>query len=176
MPLGQRFNRRTGIEAIVYVAIAFKDPTFHRISKILYFADKYHLTHYGALICGDHYLAMKHGPVPSGIYDILKTVRDGSTDSAAGQAFVILSGKHVRPRRDVNLDYLSEAAREALDSAIAEYGSLAPNELTQASRDSAWEAADENEWMDILEIARTTPNSQTLAGHLLESSYGKNPP
>jgi uncharacterized phage-associated protein len=40
----------------------------------MYFADRKHLEKYGRFICGDSYVAMKHGPVPSEIYDILKAV------------------------------------------------------------------------------------------------------
>jgi uncharacterized phage-associated protein len=169
MPLGQRFDRRKGIEAILYVASRVNDPTFHRVSRILYFADKYHLAHYGALICGDDYLAMKHGPVPSGIYDILKAVHgdgDFGTGKEAANALTVESGKRVRPLRDPNLNELSESDREALDSAIAEYGQLSFSELTKLSRDSAWDAADENEFMDIVEIARSTPNSEQLVAHI----------
>ena len=169
MPLGQRFDPRKGIEVILYVASRVKDPTFHRVSKILYFADKCHLSHYGTFICGDDYVAMKHGPVPSGIYDILKAVRGdgdfGMGDEAAG-SFTVEGGKAVRPLRDPKLDEFSESDREALDSAIAQYGRLSFNELTDASHDSAWDAADENEFMDIAEIARATPNSEQLVAYV----------
>jgi hypothetical protein len=43
--------------------------TIHSVSKVLYFADKEHLEKYGRFICGDSCYAMKHGPVPSQIYD-----------------------------------------------------------------------------------------------------------
>jgi uncharacterized phage-associated protein len=69
------FNLDKGIEAILYIAQKVDDPTFHRISKIMYFADRKHLEKYGRFICGDSYVAMKHGPVPSEIYDILKAVK-----------------------------------------------------------------------------------------------------
>jgi len=169
MPLGQRFDPRKGIEAILYVASLVKDPTFHRVSKVLYFADKYHLAHYGALICGDDYVAMKHGPVPSGIYDILKAVRgdgDIGMGEAAAQSFAVEDGKRVRPRRDPNLEEFSESDREALDAAIAEYGPLSFNELTERSHDSAWHAADENDLMNVEEIARATPNSERLVAYV----------
>jgi uncharacterized phage-associated protein len=169
MPLGQRFDPRKGIEAILYVASRVQDPTFHRVSKILYFADKYHLAHYGAFICGDDYVAMKHGPVPSGIYDILKAVRgdgDFGMGEEAGRAFAVEDGMRVRPRRDPNLDELSESDREALDSAVAEYGGLSFKELTDRSHDRAWDAADENEFMEIDEIARTTPDNDRLVAYV----------
>ncbi len=42
---------------------------------MMYFADRLHLERYGRFICGDSYVAMKNGPVPSFTYDILKARR-----------------------------------------------------------------------------------------------------
>ncbi|MEK7221817.1 MAG: Panacea domain-containing protein, partial [Nitrospirota bacterium] len=61
-----RFDPDKAIQAILFVARSITGATFHQISKIIYFADKDHLQKYGRLICGDSYVAMKHGPVPSG--------------------------------------------------------------------------------------------------------------
>jgi len=178
MPLGQRFDRRKGLEALLYVASRLQpDPSFHRVSRILYFADKYHLAHYGALIWGDDYVAMKHGPVPSGIYDILKAVRgngDFSKAKEAAKAFIVESGKLVRLLRDPNFDELSHSDREALAYAVDEYGKLSVGELTKLSHDSAWDAADENEFMDIAEIARATPNSEQLVAYVRDPFPEKN--
>src|SRR5437899_249948 len=70
-----RFDPEKALQAILFVAHRIPEASFHQISKIIYFADKAHLQKYGRLICGDSYVAMKHGPVPSAIYDILKAVR-----------------------------------------------------------------------------------------------------
>ncbi|CAD5970647.1 hypothetical protein PCC9214_03789 [Planktothrix tepida] len=72
------FNIEKGIESILYILELLENkvqPTIHRVSKFLYFADKEHLEKYGRFIFGDSYYAMKHGPVPSQIYDLLKLVR-----------------------------------------------------------------------------------------------------
>jgi uncharacterized phage-associated protein len=69
------FDIEKGIESVLYIIENGAQPTFHHISKVMYFADKEHLEKYGRFICGDSYVAMKHGPVPSGIYDLLKSVR-----------------------------------------------------------------------------------------------------
>jgi hypothetical protein len=112
---------------------------------------------------------MKHGPVPSGIYDILKAVR-GDGDFLFGEeiskSFKVVDRKLVRPHREANLDELSESDREALDWAIREYGRLSFDELTKASHDSAWHAADEDEFMTVEDIARATPDGDRLVAYV----------
>ena len=67
------FDPEKGIEVLLYIADKTKD--IYKILKILYFADKLHLSKYGRFISGDYYIAMKHGPVPSRSYDIIKIAR-----------------------------------------------------------------------------------------------------
>lgn len=159
MPLGQRFDPAKAIEAILYVSQRVSDPSFHRISKILYFADKHKLATSGGLVVADEYVAMKHGPVPSAVYDLLKSVRgdvQSQGASAACAAFKVVDQCRVRNSRRANTDYFSRADIASLDYAINKYGRLSFEELTAKSHDSAWDAADENEIMKLEEIARAT--------------------
>ncbi len=71
------FDEDVAIEVILYIANRVPHPTFHLIFKIMYFADKAHLERYGRFICGDSYVAMRNGPVPSVTYDMLKGIRYG---------------------------------------------------------------------------------------------------
>lgn len=41
----------------------------HTLSKIPYYADKKHLSHYGQSIFDEEYIAMEFGSVSSGVYD-----------------------------------------------------------------------------------------------------------
>jgi hypothetical protein len=59
-----RFDAHKALEVILYVAGSV--PDMYRALKVLYFADREHLGRYGRLICGDTYVAMRLGPVPSG--------------------------------------------------------------------------------------------------------------
>jgi uncharacterized phage-associated protein len=170
MPLGQRFDAQKAIEAILYIATRVQNPSFHRIAKVLYFADKQKLAAYGALVLGDEYVAMKHGPVPSGVYDILKSVRGDGGHAAGGraaQAFDVVDRCLVTPKRDPNLDYLSTADLRCLNQSILEYGGLKFDELSRRSHDSAWIAADENDLMSLEDIARATsqPEAALAAVH-----------
>jgi uncharacterized phage-associated protein len=163
MPLGQRFDPNKAIEAILYVAARVRDPSFHRLSKILYFADKLKLASYGGLVLSDEYVAMKHGPVPSSVYDILKSVRgDGkhSAGEAASQAFAVVDKCRVAPRREANTRHLSPADLTCLSEAIRDYGDLSFEDLTVRSHDDAWKAADENDLMPLEDIARATADPE----------------
>jgi len=63
-----KFDQEKAVSAILYIskrlieAEGNIEPDFHKIFKILYFADQKHLANYGRPIIGDHYIAMEHGP------------------------------------------------------------------------------------------------------------------
>lgn len=164
------FDPDKAVEVILYIANRVGDPGFHRLSKVLYFADRDHLAKYGRFICGDSYVAMKHGPVPSGTYDILKFVRgdDGLTCHVphAKESFRVDDRKLVIPFKDANPDLLSESEKECLDAAIAKFGKLSFGQLTKLSHDKAWDSADENESIEVEQIVATLPNAEHLLEHL----------
>jgi uncharacterized phage-associated protein len=161
------FNAEVALEAILYIANRVDNPTFHRISKILYFADKAHLVRYGRFISGDSYVAMKHGPAPSDTYDILKAVRFGLDycyEVAPETAFSV-DNYMVIPFRAADLDVFSDSDIECLDEAITLYGTKTFGELTRLSHDEAWNATGDNEFMDI-ELIAATLNDADLLEHL----------
>jgi uncharacterized phage-associated protein len=177
------FKADKSVEAILYIAQHVVQPTFHRISKVMYFADKVHLEKYGRFICGDSYVAMKHGPVPMYSYEILKTVRgDGfapcskETDVKSAEktkkAFIVVDEFLVKPLRAAQLDYFSESDLECLDKAIDKYGRMSSSQLTELSHDKAWQAADENGPIDIEQIVATLTNTENLLDLLHEPCPG----
>jgi uncharacterized phage-associated protein len=175
------FNLDKGIEAILHIAQKVDDPTFHRISKIMYFADRKHLEKYGRFICGDSYVAMKHGPVPSEIYDILKAVKADAVLSLkpyeaakkVQSAFSVQEQYEVKHLREANLDFFSESDLECLNYSIENYRDLSFDELTELSHDQAWEAANENDFIEIEQIARTLNNAEELISHLQDQHPGE---
>lgn len=165
------FDVGKAMEAILFVATKLANPTFHSVSKVFYFADKKHLERYGRFICGDSYVAMKHGPVPSQTYDIMKVpVGRGwvSPDQAEliQSAFDVSDGCRIQVKRQPELAQLSGSEIECLDESIAEHGSKSFRELTSLSHDAAWDSADENELISIEEIAKTLPDPEALIVHL----------
>jgi uncharacterized phage-associated protein len=165
------FDERIAVEAILYIASKSREPTFHRIAKLLYFADLCHLERHGRFICGDRYIAMKHGPVPSGVYDILTSERDGIrylNFPATEDAFEVTGERryHVRPLREANLEWLSDSDIECLDESIHQYDHLSFAQLTALSHDAAWESADENDSISLEAIVQRLGNPSGLLEYL----------
>ncbi len=132
-----QFNIDKGLETVLYIIQNGIQPTFHHISKVIYFADKIHLEKYGRFICGDRYIAMKHGPVPSGIYDLLKIAR-GDTFifslpseliTKTKSAFDVQGRYGVNKLRDAQAEYFSDSDVECLKMAIQKYGNLSFRQL-----------------------------------------------
>ena len=149
------FDKSKALNSLLYVANRLQRKDFHKIFKILYFADRQHLADWGRPITGDTYIAMDAGPVPSRIYDMLKIVRGDSYLSdieGLGNFFAIENWMYVRPLRDANPDQLSKSEKESLNDSIARYGSLSYDEIKEKSHDIAWRSTAKDfsiQWDDI---------------------------
>jgi uncharacterized phage-associated protein len=155
------------VEVLLYVTAKVHD--MYAALKVVYFADKMHLQRHGRFIYDETYTAMRHGPVPSAGYDIVKaTVPDYSRcpDLAEARGHFRNAGNRIAPCRDADLDCLSETDRECLDEAIATYGSLSFGRLRELSHDAAYEATDENDDMTDEHIARFLPNAESVLDYL----------
>ena len=166
MSIRSRFDPRKAIEVLLY--IAERSPNVYSALKVLYFADREHLTRYGRLICGDSYVAMRHGPVPSGAYDLIKYARgDGVCWNSipVTEAFAV-QGRTIIPHRKARLDSLSESEIKCLDAAIKLYGRLSFGRLRDLSHDEAFQAADENDFIPLEAIVKTLPDGELLLDYL----------
>ena len=128
-----QFNQTKAVETVLYLAQKVSDSDIYGICKLLYLVDKTSLEKYGRFIFGESYFAMKEGPTPSNVYDLLKQ---------AAQAPVYglkVEGNQVIPLRNPDLDYLSESDIECLDQIISVYGKV-PNWLRAVdAHDDAWQ-------------------------------------
>ncbi|OQY45782.1 MAG: hypothetical protein B6240_08350 [Desulfobacteraceae bacterium 4572_87] len=101
------------IKPISYVTKALRDKTdkradFHKVFKILFFADQKHLSRYGRPVVGDYYVAMRHGPVPSRIYDILKSIRgDSPFPGDEFEKYFAVDRHFIKPRTTPDMDIFS---------------------------------------------------------------------
>jgi uncharacterized phage-associated protein len=163
-----RFDAEKAIEVILY--ITHRVPDTYAALKVLYFADKDHLAKYGRLICGDGYVAMRHGPVPSGAYDLVKAARGGEwcwPGIEVNEAFSVTDrNRIIVPHREADLDLLSETDVECLDEAIERYGGLSFERLKELSHDEAYQTADQNDFISLEAIVSTLPDSEELLEYL----------
>lgn len=136
------FDYDRALNAFLYVANRVSRPDTHKIFKVLYFADMAHLLKYGRAITGDRYIAMKYGPVPSCVYDMVKSVSGkGLYKDPLLNAFFGVSGYMIEPLRDADKDYLSATDIEALDESIAQNNDYDFRTMTERSHGSAWSKA-----------------------------------
>jgi uncharacterized phage-associated protein len=130
MPIRFNMNKQRAIEAVLWI-IQNGESDMHKIWKMLYSAEKYHLNEYGCPITGDQYAAMKYGVVPVRLYD------ETGTDACA--AFFFRQGNSLIANRKPNMDYLSQSHIEALTRGFDEYFGLDFNAVTVKNHeDPAW--------------------------------------
>ena len=136
-----QFDKEKALNALLYVANRVQRKDFHKIFKIIYFADRQHLADWGRPITGDTYIAMEAGPVPSRLYDMLKIVRGDSylpDTEGLGMYFQVENWMYMRPLQDADLHKLSANEQEAMSEAIAKYAALSYDEIKEKSHDIAW--------------------------------------
>jgi len=167
-------NSNKALQSILYIAEKISVKDFHKIFKILYFADREHLSKYGRPITGDTYFKMPKGPVPTKIYDILKDIKKGQDyifeESASFAKKLSIEGRcSVVPRKKADLDYLSESDVEELDAAISTYGELSFEALTELSHGPAWTSAKDNRAISIKDILKESGQEEDYIAYVCES-------
>jgi uncharacterized phage-associated protein len=168
-----QFDVEKAINAILYITGKVKKKDFHKIFKILYFADRDHFAEYGRPITGDSYIAMDDGPVPSKIYDILKSVRGDSffkDDGTFSKLFKIHDSFLIQPLQEPNLRVLSGTDIKHLDQAIETYGPLSYDELKGKSHDYAWNRTSKDAPISFENILRETGENEEVLSFLLEQN------
>jgi uncharacterized phage-associated protein len=152
------FNQDKTVHAILFILDKLGGKSdFHKIFKILYFADQKQLVEFGMPITGDWYVAMQNGPVPSKTYDILKLLRGdesvlGSFKLDCSDCFEVENNKELIAKKKFDISELAESNIEFLLESIEENKDLTFDELTEKSHGKAWEKADNNE-MSFIDIA-----------------------
>jgi len=166
------FNLDKSLQVVLYIANKLQRKDFHKIFKLIYFADREHLSKYGRPITGDTYIAMKDGPVPSKLDDIFKAVRGDSFFSfnAAeyAQLFSVNDWYFIIPKTEANLDYLSQSDVEELNNSLDKYGSMSWDEIREKSHDFAWRATPSNRQISVDNILRETGEDEDYIKYVTE--------
>lgn len=164
--LGFITDKDKTVHAALYVLQQVGSADYHKVFKILYFAEQFHLKSYGRPLTGDSYQAMPFGPVPSFLYDVFKAAEKGISpfDEAterSGAFAVTREGKKpiVMALIEPDMDELSESDLEALGFSISENGGLKFDELVKKSHDIAWDKAEKTR---ILKCLTSTSRKQRV--------------
>jgi len=142
---------------------------FHKIFKILWFADISHMRDWGRLITGDAYIKMEYGPVPSCLYDIFKGVRRGDPEFGKYAQDISVRGYKVAPLKPADLDNLSATDIEKLDKSIDENRGLSMGQLTDKSHGIAWGKSEDNQQINLESIFDEVGMPHSERGLILES-------
>ncbi len=127
-----RFNAEKAYQAILWMLGEAGSLDLHAVLKACYFADKSHLNEYGRPVFGAVYRAMKYGPVPLEIYEMLKgeplwlweTKQEGFPWCVRSQGRIEPDAALPRP----NLGVFSESDLEHLRAGFARARSMTFNE------------------------------------------------
>jgi uncharacterized phage-associated protein len=141
----------------------------HKLFKILYFADQKHLTRYGRTVIGDNYIAMSNGPVPSTLYDAVKSINDDRYSFNLFKKHFSIEKYFIISNADPDMDELSESDIECLMESIKENAKLSFNRLTQKSHGAAWENARRDAQIPIIWIAKEGNASEEMIQYLQEN-------
>lgn len=145
--------------ATLFVLNEIGEADYHKLFKILYFADQKHLVRFGRSITGDQYEAIQYGPVPAETYDLFKHLSNSESFVTPTQKVADLFGSFLFRRvasgysgtvpmvasgEAPDMDELSPSDVICLSESIAENQYLGFNALTEKSHDSAWQQAYES--------------------------------
>ncbi len=150
MSITFQFDERKATEATAHLlASSSGRMKYLRIIKMLYFADRRSLQLYGRPIVGDRYVAMRHGPVLSQLYDVIKLNPDD-----AAEAHPIWS-EHIR-RDGLFLELVRSPQRLELTDAECD---ILDQVITDCRGRDEWEVRDLShcvpEWSDPGATSRT---------------------
>lgn len=150
-----KINYEKCIQGMQFLASKKPGITQYYVGKVFFFADREHLLDWGRPISGDRYVAMEHGPVPSGIYNLVKN-DSGMPDELLDlmRDRILFESEHNKIHlfaNDEKLDFsaLSGSDMEYLADSLTTYGNMSFGKLREIShRDAAYEAAWRNAGMN----------------------------
>ena len=171
-----QFDPRKSAAALTYLVREASD-NLYTLMKMLYVADKKHLSVAGRFMAGEDYIAMEQGATPSGAYDLVKYVR-GDHGNHRGlpdvnDLFRVEDRTRLVLTADVPEEDLSDVAKACLDE-VVQLHVLHPNWFYwwREAHDSAWQDSVREDAaappMAIESVGRTLPNNGPLLKFLAD--------
>jgi uncharacterized phage-associated protein len=143
MAIRFKFAAQKAFAAIHWMVTQRNGLDLHAALKTCYFADKTHLNEQGRPIFGATYRAMRFGPVPLEIYEMMKGDALWKAELGKEQFPWDLSGYHLRciANSEPDMDVLSETDMEHLARGLETSTSMDFSERTDATHGSDWQRA-----------------------------------
>ncbi len=151
------FSLRKVLQALYYMqSRADNSDKYSRmyLLKLLYFADRYHIRHFGMLASGDKYKAMQKGPVAYFTYNNMKgNARGINTTETVLLSDILELDENSISVVEQGCDELSESCIEALDFALKTYSRFSHSELSEITHDyPEWINKGLNEDMNLMDF------------------------
>lgn len=175
-----RVDEEKALETLLYVVSKAETDKYATL-KIIYLADKLHLSRYGRFIYGDYYHALKSGPAPMVAYDLIQAAsgsKKGSLNELVRE--VLQTGNASNPnslhaKREPDGDYLSESDIECLNEIIEEIANSGPENahsiLWDRVHDAAWQKVREQNadgFIDVERIAEQFEHADDLVEYIAQ--------
>ena len=146
---------QTSVHSMLYILNkAETELDFHKIFKIMYFAEQKHLAKYGRKITEDYYIKMKNGPVPTYGYNVFQIIRGNHQIIEFNNCFKVKGRFTVEALTNYDSDELSETDIECLNESFNENINLSFDELTEKSHGLAWQNAIYSDVINVYQMAK----------------------
>jgi uncharacterized phage-associated protein len=135
MSVRMRFNEEKATQTAAYLLRkAGGTMSYLKLIKLLYLVDREALLRWGRPVTTDRFVSMPHGPVVSGIYDLISVGPDQCC-STWHQHIERCAQYDVRLATDIGVDELSAAEENLLDEIYAVHGSKSKWTLRDETHD-----------------------------------------
>lgn len=179
-PIKFKFDIEKLVACLYFFASKTKALDKLKAAKLLYFADKYHLTRHGKPILGDIYYRLDYGPIPSKSLDVLNEAIEPYQLSIPQEnlemlkSYLKIDRSKSHPVFEVkaphDLDILSESEVEALQETIKKYGHYTGPQLIELThKEASWRKTERNEEIDYRLFFEGEPHACPEALEYLES-------
>jgi uncharacterized phage-associated protein len=158
MPLKFAFNEAKALEALAFIAREHPGFTPFYVSKVLFFAEKWHLNKFARPIIADTYIAMPRGPVPSTVKNYLDENWEWLPEPDGLEEAVKIDRSGRFPRLmpvegHADNGLLSASDMACLRDAIKHCKDKSPDELSHLTHfEKAWKSAEANRAMDYADF------------------------
>lgn len=173
MTIRFQFAADKGAAAIQRLVREHPRIDLHAALKTFYFADKAHLNEHYRPIFGARYRAMKYGPVPLEVYEMMKGEGYYLAELGVDGYPWFLDGYKLIPSGEnaptFAEDVLSETELAHLDAAVATSLGMTFNQRTAATHGPDWQNARLGS-MAYADMIEESPQKEELVNYLSETS------